>query len=81
MNQENYEFIRQIHQRQSEYYSQQRALKNAFRSNPTRRQRYQLYLSDILLNLGQRIRPAEFRVQVSGLQANDGTLEIKAEGC
>ena len=81
MDQHFYEFIHQIHKKQGEYYLQQMKLKGASTAHPTRRQRYQLYLSDVRLNLGQRIRPAEFSVQVSGPQANDGTLEIKAEGC
>jgi hypothetical protein len=81
VNQDFYEYIQQIHQKQSEYYFQQMKLRSISKKNPTRRQRYRLYLSDVLLNLGQRIRPAEFSVQVSGPQANDGTLEIKAEGC
>ena len=81
MNQDHYEYIHQIHQKQSEFYLQQLELKGASRRNPTIRQRYQLYLSDVLLNLGQRIRPAEFRAQVRGAQTSDGTLEIKAEGC
>lgn len=81
MNQDIYEYIHQIHQKQGEYYFQQMKLRSASKKNPTRRQRYRLYLSDVLLNLGQRIRPAEFSVQVNGPQANDGTLEINAEGC
>ena len=81
MNQDYYEYIHQIHKKQGEYYLHQMKLKDTTHTNPTRRQRYQLYLSDVLLNLGQRIRPAEFNVQVSGAQTSDGTLEIKAEGC
>ncbi len=81
MNQDYYEYIRQIHQQQYEVHLLQTELKKDSPGNPTRRQRSQLYLSDVLLNLGQRIRPAEFSVQVSGVQAQDGTLEIKAEGC
>ena len=81
MNQDYYEFIHQIHKQQGEYYLHQVELKGTSPENPTLRQRSQLYLSDVLLNLGQRIRPAEFSVQVSGVQAQDGTFEIKAEGC
>lgn len=81
MNQDYYEYIHKIHQHQGEFYLQQLELKGSFRKNPTLRQRYQLYLSDVLLNFGQRIRPAEFKVQVRGAQNSDGTLEIKAEGC
>ena len=81
MNQDYYEYIHQLHRKQKEHYLQQMELNGTSRVNPTRRQRYQLYLSDALLSLGQRIRPDEFRVQVSGTSAADGTLEIKAEGC
>lgn len=81
MNQDYYDYIRQTHQRQFEESLIQMELNEASRENPTLRKRSLLYLSDVLLTLGQRIRPAEFRVQVQELQAQEGTLEIKAEGC
>jgi hypothetical protein len=81
MNQDYYDYIRQIHQRQYKISIIQMDLNEASRENPTLRKRSLLYLSDVLLTLGQRIRPAEFRVQVQGVQAQEGTLEIKAEGC
>ena len=81
MNQDYYDYIRQIHQQQFEDSLIQMELNEASRENPTLRKRSLLYLSDVLLTLGQRIRPAEFRVQAQGVQPQEGTLEIKAEGC
>ena len=81
MNQEYYKHIRQIHQQQLETSVAQMELKKASKEIPTLRQRSQLYLSDALLSLGQRIRPAEFRVKVQSGQAQDGRLEINAGGC
>jgi hypothetical protein len=81
MNHVYYDYIRQIHQQQYEDSLIQMELNEASRENPTLRKRSLLYLSDVLLTLGQRIRPAEFRVQAQGVQAQEGTLEIKAEGC
>lgn len=81
MNQDYYDYIHQIHQRQYEIGIIQMDLNEASRENPTLRKRSLLYLSDALLTLGQRIRPAEFRGQIQGTQAQDGKLEIKAEGC
>ena len=81
MNQDHYEFVRRIHQQQYETHLLQMELTKNSRQNPTLHQRSRLYLSDVLLNLGQQIRPAEFRVHVQAGGAHDGTLEIKAEGC
>ena len=81
MNQVYYDYIRETHQRQFDACLIQMELNEASRENPTLRKRSLLYLSDVLLTLGQRIRPAEFRVQVQGVQVQEGTLEIKAEGC
>ena len=81
MNQDYYDYIRQTHQRQFEASLIQRELNAASREYPNLRKRFLLYLSDGLLTLGQRIRPVEFRVQIQVGQAQDGTLEIKAEGC
>lgn len=81
MNQHYYDYIRQIHQRQYEISLIQMELKKASQENPTLRKRSLLYLSDALLNLGQRIRPTEFRVQIQGMPAQDGKLEINAKGC
>lgn len=81
MNQEYYDYIRQIHQRQYEFSVIQMELKRAFQANPTLRKRSLLYLSDALINLGQKIRPAEFQAQIQGTQAQEGKLEINAKGC
>lgn len=81
MNQDYYEYIRQTHERQYKIALQQRELLVSSPENHTLRSRSLLYLSDLLLTLGQRVRPAEFRVDVHGVQAHEGTLEIKAKGC
>jgi hypothetical protein len=81
MNQDYYDHIRQIHQKQFEISITQMELENASQEKSTLRQRSLLYLSDALLSLGQRVRPVEFREQIQGGQAQDGKLEIKAEGC
>ena len=81
MNQDYYEYIRLIHEGQLKVALQQRELKNLDPDNPTLRKRALLYLSDALLNLGQRIRPAEFEVNVHGAQSQESTLEITAKGC
>lgn len=81
MNQDYYEYIRQTHERQYKIAIQQKELLALSPYNPTLRSRSRLYLSDLLLTLGQRIRPAEFQVNVQGVQAHEGTLEIKAKGC
>ena len=81
MKQHYYEYIHQTHQKQTDYQQRQMELKDASREYSTLRQRSRLYLSDVLLSLGQRIRPVEYRVQGSGVQANDGALEVKAGGC
>jgi hypothetical protein len=81
MNQDHYEFISQIHRQQYEFIHRQKELKSSSPGNLTLRERSLLYLSDLMLNLGQRIRPAEFSVRIHSLEANDGTLEITAKGC
>lgn len=81
MNQEYYEFIRSIHVEQLKVAIQQKELKLLGADSPTLRKRTLLYLSDTLLNLGQRIRPAEFEVHVHGTHAHEGTIGITAKGC
>ena len=81
MNQDYYEYIWQMHERQYKIALEQRELQVSSPDNPTLRSRSLLYLSDLLLTLGQRIRPAEFRADIHGVQAHEGTLEIKAKGC
>ncbi len=81
MKQDYYEYIWQTHERQYKIAIQQRELLVESPENQTLRCRSLLYLSDLLLTLGQRIRPTEFRVDVHDVQAHEGTLEIKAKGC
>ena len=81
MNQDYYQYIFQIHQEQVEISHLHKELSNTSSHNPTLRKRFLLSMSDLLLGLGQRIRPAEFQVHVQGSQAHEGALEIKAEGC
>lgn len=76
MNQINYEYIRELHEKQYRIAQRQRQLRSL---SPSRAPLYShslLLLSDFLLALGQRIRPAQFQVHV-----HDGTLEINTEGC
>jgi hypothetical protein len=77
MNQDYYHYIHQIHQNQIEIDRINMALSGKSPARQSLRNRLQLYLSDALLGLGQRIRPAE--VQVS--QQQEGVLEIEAGGC
>ena len=81
MNQDYYQYIQQIHRKQVEINHLQGELSKASQNNPNLRKRFLLYMSDLLLSLGQRIRPEEFQAHVQGGQAHEGTLEIKAEGC
>ncbi|UCD98914.1 MAG: hypothetical protein JSV42_18560 [Chloroflexota bacterium] len=81
MNQEHYEFIYQIHQQQLNVNLIQEQLRKGSQENPGLRKRTLLYLSDIMLNLGQRIRPVEFRVVNRPGQAQDHNFEINAGGC
>lgn len=81
MKQDYYEYIQQTHERQYKTALDQRKLMVSSPEKQTLRSRSLLYLSDLLLTLGQRIRPTEFRVDVHGVQAHEGTLEIKAKGC
>ena len=81
MNQEYYRYIYQIHRKQLDLSYLQRELTKSPSNNASMRKRVLLFMSDLLLSLGQRIRPSEFQVHVHGEQAHDGTLEIKTEGC
>lgn len=76
-----HDYINKTIQREFEVAQLLRKAKEATPENPTLRKRTLLYLSNVLLNIGQRIRPAGYRVQVHGVQAQDGTLEIDAKGC
>ena len=81
MNQDYYQYIYNLHQRQLEIDQINAALNNRSPNNPTLRKRFLLSMSDALLGLGQRIRPAEFQGNVQVRQAHEGALEAKAEGC
>ncbi len=81
MNQDYYQYIYQIHQEQLEIDRLNSELHGKSPGDPTLRKRLLLSMSDALLGLGQRIRPAEFQVKVQGRQSPDATLEIKTGGC
>ena len=76
MDQIYYDYISDLNRQQYRIAQIQRQLKNLPPRKTPLHKRSLLLLSDILLNLGQRIRPAQFQVHV-----HDGTLEINAEGC
>ena len=79
MNQDYYHYIHQIHLRQNEIDRVNTSLSGKSPARQSLRNRLQLTMSDALLGMGQRIRPAEFQIQVS--QQQEGALEIKAGGC
>ena len=81
MNQDYYDYIRKTHDSQFRFALEQRKLARSAPENQNFRSRSLLYLSDLLLNMGQRVRPVEFQVDVKSMQTHDGTLEIKAKGC
>ena len=81
MNQDYYRYIYRIHQKQVEINHLQQKVSQTTSRNPTLRMRFLLHASDLLLGVGQWIRPAEFRVHVHGGRAHEGSLEIKAGGC
>ena len=76
MDQIYYDYISDLNRQQYRISQIQRQLQNLPPRKPTMQNRSLLMLSDLLLNLGQRIRPAQFQVHV-----HDGTLEINTEGC
>ena len=81
MHQDYYQYIYQVHQRQIEIGRTNQILSKTNGYNPPLRKRFLLSASDILLAFGQRIRPAEFQVDVQAIPSQDGGLEIKVEGC
>ena len=81
MNQDYYQYISQIHQEQLEVGRLNSELNGRAPVDQPLRKRVLLSMSDALLGLGQRIRPAEFQVQVQVSQSPEGTLEIKTGGC
>jgi hypothetical protein len=76
MDQIYYDYISDLNRQQYRISQIQRQLKNLPPRKPTMQNRSLLMLSDLLLNLGQRIRPAQFQVHV-----HDGVLETNPEGC
>lgn len=81
MNQDYYQYIYQIHQEQLEAGRLNSELNGMSPGEQSLRKRVLLSMSDALLGLGQRIRPAEFQVKVQVGQSPEGTLEIKTGGC
>jgi hypothetical protein len=81
MDQMYHQSIGQTHELQYMVAVQQRTSWEAAPKNPTLRSRSLLYLSDLLIALGNRLRPTDFRVDVHGMQAREGILEINAKGC
>ncbi|UCF26948.1 MAG: hypothetical protein JSW42_09870 [Chloroflexota bacterium] len=76
-----YEHVRELHKHRHRLPQAEMELNGLAPKNIDLRNRSRLYLSDILLKIGQLIRPAEFQVHFHVGQAHEGTLEIKAEGC
>jgi hypothetical protein len=76
MDQIYYDYISDLNRQQYRISQIQRQLQNLPPRKTPLHNRSLLLLSDLLLNLGQRIRPAQFQVHV-----HDGTLEINTEGC
>ena len=72
-----YEHVRELHRHRHTMPQNQMEMQISSPKNTTLRSRSLLVMSDLLLNLGQRIRPAQFQVHVHG----GGTLEINTEGC
>ena len=81
MEQYYHQYIGQMHENQYIVGIQKRELLVLSPRKPTLRSRSLLYLSDLLLTLGQRVRPIDFRVDVHGVQVHEGTLEIEPKGC
>ena len=76
MNQINYDFVRELHEEKYRIAQRQRQLQSSSLGWTSLYSRSMLMLSDLLLGLGKRIRPAQFQVHV-----HDGTLETNPEGC
>ena len=81
MNQDYYNYIVQTHQKQVEISHLHQRLGRPTPDSPNLRKRVLLFSSDLLLGIGQRIRPAEFAVQVQGPPSHEGSLEIKSGCC
>lgn len=76
MDQIYYDYISDLHRQQYSMSQIQKQLQNLPPRKPNLQNRSLLMLSDLLLNLGQRIRPAQFQVHVQNV-----ALEINPEGC
>ncbi len=81
MNQDYYRYISQIHKQQLQISQQQMGLSRVSPRRSSLRSRFLLSISDVLLGIGQRIRPAEYQVHVHPGGVQDGSLEIEAGGC
>jgi hypothetical protein len=81
MNQDYYQYIVRMHQKQLEISRINTALSNISTDRPALLSRTLLFISDALLILGQRIRPTGLVGRYEVLRANDGTFEAKAKGC
>jgi hypothetical protein len=81
MKQEYYRYIHELHLKQVEKNHLLTSINKRATGQPALRKRFLLAMSDTLLGLGQRIRPAEFQVQVHAGHSHENVLEIKAGGC
>jgi hypothetical protein len=81
MNQEYYRYISQIHKQQLQISQRQMELSRVSPLHPNLRSRFLLTVSDVLLGIGQRIRPAGYQVYVHPGGVQEGSLEIEAGGC
>ena len=81
MNQEYYQYIARIHQKQLELSHINTALSKISPERPSLLPRTRLFISDALLLLGQRIRPSGFKGRYEVLQTKEGVFEAKVKGC
>ncbi|MFN2211960.1 MAG: hypothetical protein ACK2UE_02710 [Anaerolineales bacterium] len=81
MNQDYYNYIMQIHQKQVKISHLHQGTGRSTSENPNLHKRFLLFTSDLLLGIGQRIRPAEFAVQVQAPQSHEGALDIESGCC
>jgi hypothetical protein len=81
MNQDYYNYIIQTHQKQVEISHLHQKPGRPVPDGPNLRKRFLLFSSDLLLGIGQRIRPAEFAVQVQAPQSHEGSLDINSGCC
>lgn len=81
MNQEYYQYIARIHQKQLEVSRTSTALSNNTADRPSLLYRSLLFTSDTLMLLGRKIRPTGLKGRYEVLQANESVFEAKAKGC